>query len=179
DLRVYETSGKSFHPKAYIFHNDTGIVTAFVGSSNLSKTALTDGIEWNYRILAGNDGTTTELVESFESLLNHPKTIPVTPDWIDDYHARRGDKPTLVPVLAQIDETYPPPEPHLIQRQALLALRQTRLNGNQAGLVVLATGLGKTWLSAFDSDNAEFNRILFVAHRDEILNQALNTFRKI
>ncbi|MCP4477407.1 MAG: DUF3427 domain-containing protein, partial [Planctomycetaceae bacterium] len=179
DLRVYETSGKSFHPKAYIFHNDTGIVTAFVGSSNLSKTALTDGVEWNYRILAGNDGTTTELVDSFESLLNHPKTIPVTSDWIDDYHARRGDKPTLVPVLAQIDETYTPPEPHLIQRQALLALKQTRLNGNQAGLVVLATGLGKTWLSAFDSDSAEFNRILFVAHRDEILNQALNTFRKI
>ena len=51
--------------------------------------------------------------------------------------------------------------------------------GNQAGLVVLATGLGKTWLSAFDTNRPEFRRVLFVAHREEILNQAHDTFRRI
>ncbi len=54
-----------------------------------------------------------------------------------------------------------------------------RAAGNQAGLVVLATGLGKTWLSAFDTSRPEFRRVLFVAHREEILNQALATFRRI
>jgi HKD family nuclease len=139
DLRVYETAGKSFHPKAYIFHNSSGGITAFVGSSNLSRTALTDGVEWNYKIMAGSDETTHELVKSFDALLNHPKTIAVTPEWISKYHERRGDQPKLVPVLAQIDETYTPPEPHSIQKHALLALKQTRLDKNQAGLVVLAT----------------------------------------
>lgn len=68
------------------------------------------------------------------------------------------------------------PEPHAIQRQALDALRRTRELGNEAGVVVLATGLGKTWLSAFDSSAPEFRRILFVAHREEILGQAMRTF---
>ena len=66
-----------------------------------------------------------------------------------------------------------------IQQAALSALEETRAAGNQAGLVVLATGLGKTWLSAFDTNRPEFRRVLFVAHREEILNQALDTFRRI
>src|SRR5438128_6882100 len=71
------------------------------------------------------------------------------------------------------------PEPHEIQRQALATLNATRAAGNGAGLVVLATGLGKTWLAAFDSHRPEFRRILFVAHREEILEQAIDTFRRI
>ena len=58
-------------------------------------------------------------------------------------------------------------------------MEQTRADGFTAGLVVLATGLGKTWLAAFDSDRSEFHRVLFVAHREEILNQAIETFRRI
>jgi superfamily II DNA or RNA helicase len=65
------------------------------------------------------------------------------------------------------------------QQQALKALEETRAQGNTAGLVVLATGLGKTWLSAFDSHRPEYRRILFVAHREEILNQSRDTFRRI
>jgi len=73
----------------------------------------------------------------------------------------------------------PPVRPHEIQEEALTALANTRRVGNRAGLVVLATGLGKTWLAAFDSHRSEFRRILFVAHREEILAQALETFRRI
>jgi superfamily II DNA or RNA helicase len=69
--------------------------------------------------------------------------------------------------------------PHEIQEEALAALEVTRAEGNRAGLVVLATGLGKTWLSAFDTMRPEFRRVLFVAHREEILGQAKNTFRQI
>src|SRR4051812_24017997 len=71
------------------------------------------------------------------------------------------------------------PEPHTIQVEALVALEQTRAVGNKAGLVVLATGLGKTWLSAFDTNRPEYMRVLFVAHREEILTQARETYRKI
>jgi len=63
--------------------------------------------------------------------------------------------------------------------RALEALEQTRAEGNAAGLVVLATGLGKTWLAAFDSVRFGAKRVLFVAHREEILRQALDTFRRI
>jgi superfamily II DNA or RNA helicase len=69
--------------------------------------------------------------------------------------------------------------PHSVQEEALDALTHTRTVGNAAGLVVLATGLGKTWLSAFDTVRAGAKRVLFVAHRDEILDQALRTFRAI
>ncbi len=64
-----------------------------------------------------------------------------------------------------------------MQAEALQALKETREAGNRAGLVVMATGLGKTWLAAFDS--RQFERVLFVAHREEILHQALRTFRRI
>src|SRR5207247_1240492 len=70
-------------------------------------------------------------------------------------------------------------EPNEVQLAALQALEDTRAVGNQAGFVVLATGLGKTWLSAFDTNRPEFTRVLFVAHREEILNQALDTFRRV
>src|SRR4030095_951236 len=63
--------------------------------------------------------------------------------------------------------------------EALEALDQTRTEGNGAGLVVLATGLGKTWLAAFDSQKPTFRRVLFVAHREEILGQALDNLRRI
>src|SRR5262249_8288926 len=73
----------------------------------------------------------------------------------------------------------PPVTPHEIQAAALAALEATRTAGNKAGLVVLATGLGKTWLSAFDTRPPEFTRVVFRAHREEVLGQALDRFRRV
>jgi superfamily II DNA or RNA helicase len=70
-------------------------------------------------------------------------------------------------------------KPHAIQRNALSALERTRLEGFTAGLVVLATGLGKTWLAAFDSNRPDYRRVLFIAHREEILDQAVATFQHV
>ncbi len=83
------------------------------------------------------------------------------------------------PAQIEVLDEPPPviPNPHKIQAEALELLQETRADGHIAGLVVLATGLGKTWLSAFDS--AAYKRVLFVAHREEILTQALETFRLI
>jgi len=188
ERRVYRTQSAkdsswpvSFHPKAYIVHDRDGDGHAFVGSSNLSRTALVDGIEWNYRVVSSRDGSGfAAICASFEALFRHPATIELSHEWVESYRARRrlsvrmpsGESATVPP-----DETLSIPEPHPIQKTALEALNRSREAGDIAGLVVLATGLGKTWLSAFDS--REFKRVLFVAHREEILSQAMHTFQRI
>ena len=184
--RVFETRGQSydadwatsFHPKSYLFDHADGTTAAFVGSSNLSETALSGGVEWNYRIMSADAPTgISEVKSAFDTLFSHAATCPLTADWVDAYRRRRRQ-----PVLARgqgVKEDAPAalPTPHGIQQQALAALAASRAAGEVAGLVVLATGLGKTWLAAFDS--RPFRRVLFLAHRDEILQQALNTFRRV
>lgn len=203
DLRVFESAGTSFHPKAYVFYFKDpapgGI--AYVGSSNLSAQALGGGIEWNYRIVPAESRRGFQaVVDAFENLFKHPKSRPIDTDWIQEYQrwrkvpvvqAQSGitaeanqqqwkkPLPKEKPAESLIEEPPPPPEPHEIQRRALDALQRTRSEGNGAGLVVLATGLGKTWLAAFDSVRFGAERVLFVAHREEILRQSLKTFRRI
>ena len=82
-------------------------------------------------------------------------------------------------VAVEADELIEAPTPSGIQTEALQALHQTRQAGYQRGLVVLATGLGKTWLAAFDTQQAKAQKVLFVAHREEILMQAQQTFVRI
>lgn len=177
ELRIFEAAGTSFHPKSYIVTRHDGIATAFVGSSNLTATALQHGVEWNYRVITSQDhaGFAT-VAEAFDSLWQHSNVRLLDADWIRQYEARRLPAPERKVGLA-VEPIGPPPEPHVIQEAALSELERTRAEGNTAGLVVLATGLGKTWLSAFDS--MPYRRILFIAHREEILSQALKTFRTI
>ena len=182
DLRVYSTADRSFHPKTYVFEGAAEGGVAFIGSSNLTRTALSQGIEWNYRVVPSRDAVGfDEVIGGFEALFADPATLPLDQAWVDAYRSRRPEvtspKGDRVEVAAELPE--PPPKPHDVQKEALAALERTRAEGARAGLVVLATGLGKTWLSAFDSQRPEFERILFVAHREEILGQALKTFRRI
>lgn len=176
-LRVVECDEQSFHPKAYLFRGPGADGVAYVGSSNLSKSALGSGVEWNYRVVPARDRTGfSDVAEAFERLFAGAR--PLDADWIDRYRRRRA--PTLAPVAGvALEPLPPPPVPHEIQEEALACLEETRAEGNSAGLVVLATGLGKTWLSAFDSNRPEFRRVLFVAHREEILSQAMETYRRI
>ena len=181
-LRVFEAGKGTFHLKSYVFHGGPSGGVALVGSSNLSRPALREGLEWNYRTVTSRDRQGyAEVLAGFEALFSHPCTKALDAPWVDRYRARR---PQLRSVpdrrLAPTDESLPPPPvPHAIQARALAALEATRAEGNSAGLVVMATGLGKTWLAAFDSARPEFPRVLFVAHREEILRQAMETFRRI
>ncbi|PSJ39035.1 DUF3427 domain-containing protein [Allosphingosinicella deserti] len=179
-LSVFETKATGFHPKSWIFHMQDQSGVALVGSSNLSETALRTGVEWNLRTHAPDQGGDWEtILTGFEMLLAKPEVRPLTHDWIDRYEARRQPALPSNMGVAEIAEPYlVAPQPHPIQQRALAALEETRRAGYSAGMVVLATGLGKTWLSAFDSNRPEFRRILFVAHREEILNQAMETFRR-
>jgi superfamily II DNA or RNA helicase len=178
ELRVYEARNQAFHLKTYIFLCDKEGI-AFVGSSNLSASALTNGIEWNYRVVASDDKRGFhEITSGFEDLFLSYSCVRADEVWIKNYEQRRHRPDWQAAGLAE-DPPAPVPEPHALQQEALDALNLTRRAGFTAGLVVLATGLGKTWLAAFDSARSAFRRLLFVAHREEILDQAVETFRRI
>ncbi len=104
----------------------------------------------------------------------HEKTKIITFDWIENYRTDYHPE-----VTSDTNDDTIPVTPHPAQQEALVSLREARLDGKERGLVIMATGLGKTWLAAFDVFQQNVNKLLFVAHREEILSQAINTFSNI
>lgn len=180
-VRVFTTTNGGFHLKAYLFsHLSEGCLvsgTGFIGSSNISKQALREGLEWNYRVVYPKDAGFLEARQRFDELFSNPATVELTDSWIESYERRRV--PPTLPIAPGSQEEEAPPVPNPVQHDALAALIATREDGYRRGLVVLATGLGKTWLAAFDAVRMGARRVLFVAHREEILNQAAATFIRI
>ena len=175
DLRFYNDKDRSFHPKAYIFHYPDAS-EVYIGSSNLSLSAMTCGIEWNYRLTEGKDRESVRLFqETFEDLFQNHSTV------IDDEELRRYSKswkrPSVYDGIESHEETEEGIHPRGAQIEALAALDNSRREGARKALVQAATGIGKTYLAAFDSKG--FKRVLFVAHREEILRQAADTFMKV
>lgn len=171
--RVFHDPGTSFHPKAYLFSSaDSTVAETFVGSNNLSASGIAGGIEW----AIGADHT-VPLLTAFNRLWSDERSQPLTHEFLADYRERWQPAAHTAGVVPEPPAT--PPSPRPVQREALTALEQTRLQGFRAGLVVMATGLGKTWLAAFDSARPQFRRVLFVAHREEILRQSLDVFRRV
>ncbi|MDE6972869.1 MAG: DEAD/DEAH box helicase family protein, partial [Lachnospiraceae bacterium] len=185
DLRFYNEKERSFHPKAYIFHYEK-MSEIYIGSSNISKSALTSGIEWNYRFSSINDRQNFSLFyETFLDLFESHSIV------IDDAELARYSKgwhkPAVARDLARYDDLEDDGEgsgdgsriqaffqPRGAQIEALYALEDSRAEGAVKGLVQAATGVGKTYLAAFDS--VKYERVLFVAHREEILKQAAVSF---
>ena len=171
DLRFYSNKNKSFHPKAYIFHNKD-YDEIYVGSSNLSKGALTDSIEWNYHFTKSqNEDDFNHFQETFNDLFEK-HSIEITDKILNEY-SKKWKRPKLQ--LNQRDnELF---EPNGAQLEALYNLNKSREEGYDKALVVAATGIGKTYLAAFDAKNYE--KILFLAHREEIITQASESFKNI
>lgn len=182
DLRFYSDRERSFHPKAYIFHY-AGMSEIYIGSSNISRSALTSGIEWNYRFSSLADQKNYQLFyHTFEDLfLNHSIVI-------DDEELKKYSKNWHKPSVSKDLEKYDGLEendtnvqvlfqPRGAQIEALYALEDSRAQGASKGLVQAATGIGKTYLAAFDS--AKYEKVLFVAHREEILKQAAASFKNV
>ena len=183
DLRFYNEKARSFHPKSYIFHFDNAS-EIYIGSSNISKSALTSGIEWNYRFSSLTDEKNYRLFyETFVDLFEHHSII------IDDAELKRYSKSWHKPAVAKDLAKYDNPQdeedtkvevlfqPRGAQIEALYALEDSREEGATRGLVQAATGIGKTYLAAFDS--VKYKRVLFVAHREEILKQAAISFQNV
>ncbi len=183
DLRLYNDKQRSFHPKSYIFHSkETSEI--YIGSSNVSRSALTSGIEWNYRFTREADPRNFQLFyETFEDLFfNHSILVDdeelcrYSKNWhrpsiykdLNRYDSHDGEQGNKVENLFQ---------PRGAQIEALYALEESRAEGAVKGLIHAATGVGKTYLAAFDS--VKYQKVLFVAHREEILKQAAISFQNV
>ena len=181
ELHFYDDKERSFHPKSYIFHYDN-MSEIYIGSSNISKSALTSGIEWNYRFNSKQDGQNFNLFyDTFIDLFeNHSYAID---DEELTRYSKNWHKPSIAKDLAKYDNDDPDTKVEMIfqprgaQIEALCALENSRAEGATRGLVHAATGIGKTYLAAFDS--AKYDRVLFVAHREEILKQAAISFKNV
>lgn len=183
DLRFYSDKKRSFHPKSYIFHYEN-VGEIYIGSSNISRSALTSGIEWNYRFNSLDDKKNFCLFyDTFVDLFeNH--SIVIDDDELTRY-SKNWHKPAVTKDLARYDDLEEDADskvemlfqPRGAQIEALYALEDSRSEGATKGLVQAATGVGKTYLAAFDS--AKYERVLFVAHREEILKQAAVSFKNV
>ncbi len=181
----FDTKRTRLHAKAYIFHRNSGFGTAYVGSSNMSNPAMTDGLEWNVKIC---EYETPHLWQKINATF---ATYQLSKDFEEIYSddLTRLDKALrLEKGISSTDE-----ESHLVffditpypyQQEILDKLEAERiLHNRRRNLVVAATGTGKTVIAAFDfkriSKEQNTCRLLFVVHRAEILRQARAVFRNI
>ncbi|QJY49833.1 DUF3427 domain-containing protein [Pseudonocardia broussonetiae] len=181
----YETRTTRLHAKAWLFRRDSGYTTAFVGSSNLSRSALVDGLEWNVRLSAvATPDLVRKFAGTFDSYWADPSFVPYDPDRPEDAErlrtALRRDAFSPGPTAISGLEVRPYP----YQEQILEALAAEReLHDRHRNLVVAATGTGKTVVAALDYARLRRElpraRLLFVAHRKEILEQSPRTYREV
>lgn len=181
----YNNANERLHAKAYLFHRDTGFHTGYIGSSNFSRSALTDGLEWNLKITTKEvPHIISKFQRTFESYWQNPEFEIF--ENTDEQRNRLSNQlsinktgKTNASILSFFHI-----KPYHYQAQVLEQLAVERnLRNNYRNLVVAATGTGKTLISAFDylafkKDNTQ-HRLLFIAHRQEILVQARSMFRQV
>ena len=183
NVRVsYDTDRTRLHAKAYYFHRDTGFSTAYIGSANMSQAAMTSGLEWNLKVTAQDQPHIIDkFVAEFETYWNSREFLPFNPaepQVLRDAIRHARSQSSILPVFFDI-------RPHAFQERILDALESERLvHGHWRNLIVAATGTGKTVVAAFDFKRffekyQRQARLLFVAHRREILEQAVGTFRAV
>ncbi len=177
DIRVsYDTSSTRLHAKAWLFHRASGFSTAYIGSSNLTHSAQVSGLEWNVRVSgARNPGVIDKVAAVFESYWHNPDFEA----YERERFLERTDIDRVGPLIV-LSPTDLRPEP--FQERLLEQIALARLQGHHRNLLVSATGTGKTVMAALDYLNLRETlsrcRLLFVAHREEILTQTLATFRQ-
>ena len=183
EIRIsYNTDIERLHAKSYIFVRNSGMNTAYIGSSNLSKSAQTEGLEWNMRVTSvENPHIIKTALATFELYWNSPNFEDFRIGGIEKFNKEIHRNIFHSETSDFVNQRYTL-LPH--QKQILDKLRVEREDrGNYRNLIVAATGTGKTVISAFDYQ--EFARthsrarILFTAHREEILRQSLNTYRSV
>lgn len=173
----------SFHPKTYIFRKGKE-VEVYIGSSNISYSALVSGEEWNYHFKGSLENKDIQdILTEFEELYDK-NSFYLTLDWLRNYEKTFVKKdidmlidPKPYEEFNGLENSEREVVPIKFQIPALYELSRTREEGYKKAMVVVGTGLGKTYLSAFDS--LSFERVLFVAHRDEILRDARKTFETV
>jgi superfamily II DNA or RNA helicase len=178
DIRVsYDTSSTRLHAKAWLFHRKSGFSTAYIGSSNLTHSAQISDLEWNVRVSgARNRDVIDKVAAVFESYWHNPDFELYDRDaFLARTAAEQGGGPIIV--LSPTELRPEPFQERLLEQSAL-----ARIQGHHRNLLVSATGTGKTVMAALDyldlRESLSRARLLFVAHREEILTQTLATFRQ-
>ncbi|MDR7083586.1 superfamily II DNA or RNA helicase/HKD family nuclease [Arthrobacter ginsengisoli] len=181
----YETQATRLHAKAWLFRRNSGFDTAYVGSSNLSQAALLDGLEWNVRLSSvGTPALLNKFEVTFDSYWAQRAFQSYDPERdgekLDAALERNGGRRTAIPGAATGLEF----QPFLHQEEMLEDLEAERLKGFNHNLLVAATGTGKTVIAALDYKRlceaaGRDLKLLFVAHRQEILKQAMRTYRDV
>lgn len=178
EARLHQS--KAFHPKGYVFeHKDR--YTAIIGSANLTKAALVQNHEWNIRVSATKG---SDLSSQLEELLNQQslESKLITPAWLQDYTeayippSKRTPEQDYYPEKASGCNTL---EANKMQKEALASIAGFRGKKCGRAIVISATGTGKTILSAFDVKAANPKRMLYVVHREQILDKAIKEFQRV
>ena len=181
----YNTKITRLHAKAYIFYRNTGFTTAYVGSSNLSNAALTSGLEWNTKVTKKDlPETIDKITATFEYYWNDREFEYYSEDQRE--RLARALKAEKYFDSNNAERYTMDIRPYSYQQEILDRLEAERtVRGYTRNLVVAATGTGKTVISALDYKRfCKRNpdkpcRLLFIAHREEILKQSLYTFRAV
>ncbi len=180
DVRVH--SSTAFHPKGYVFSH-VHTVTAMIGSSNLTENALARNTEWNLKVSAARG---SDLARQLTNLINQQveESQPLTPEWIDQYAANYHPPRSITPVGAgpRVREDGASTRvitPNAMQADALEALKLVRESGERRAVVISATGTGKTILSALDVREVQPERMLFLVHREQILDRTISEYRDV
>lgn len=183
DVYVYAGKSSGFHAKGYLFEQEQS-TTAIVGSSNLTPSALLTNHEWNLRFSALPDG---DIVDQLRRAVDAQlaDSVPLTLSWVDAYEATYvppaprpravaigPDSPSSVALKTRIT-------PNAMQAEALAEIQKIRDAGERRAVVISATGTGKTILSALDVRAVGPNRMLFIVHREQILDRAIEEFRRV
>ncbi|HZG70478.1 MAG TPA: DEAD/DEAH box helicase [Chondromyces sp.] len=187
NVEVRLTDLEGFHSKGYIFDHGT-YYSLIVGSSNLTAHALKVNYEWNVKLTSHENG---EIVHHFKNQFEEvwKDAFPLTEEWIEKYE--KGYQPIInrkaIDQVADFPNQYQTNSiedalkvvPNKMQQAALHEIQAVREEGKEKGLIISATGTGKTYLSAFDVRRFSPKRMLFIVHREQILNKAKADFKKV
>ncbi|KGJ72314.1 helicase, partial [Cryobacterium roopkundense] len=180
---VHPDSAAGFHAKGYIFEQEA-TTTAIVGSSNLTERALLQNHEWNLRFSALPDGDIVQQLNR-AARVHIEASVELTEEWIDQYELTWSARVRQAPLGGNpIEESVDlPPSgeilPNAMQIEALAEIAALRDSGETRGVVISATGTGKTILSALDVRTSAPKRMLFIVHREQILDRAICEFKRV
>lgn len=177
NIRIY--TKENFHIKGYIFEQND-YYTLIVGSNNLTQTALKANKEWSLKINSlANGALINNTLSQFQQMWQ--EAMPLTDIWLKQYADKYHSLQKLKRQFATAQENISTNDisPNKMQQEALTALAKLQQDNKHKALLISATGTGKTYLSAFAVKKAKPKRLLFLAHREQILKQACKTFAKI
>ncbi|MCB9235145.1 MAG: DUF3427 domain-containing protein [Bacteroidia bacterium] len=179
----YNTENERLHAKAYLFLRNSGFHTGYIGSSNISRSALTNGLEWNMKV------TTKEvkhIIDKFQKTFDTYWQDSEFELFKREEHTQKLQRALKREKISDKNKfaTFFDLEPKVFQKEILEKLEVERLvHGRKQNLIVAATGTGKTFISAFDFKRFKKEnpsaKLLFVAHRKEILQQAQQVFQAV